>query len=88
MPERDFLNEYLPKVTLVEPEGTYLIWLDFSQYELSDKEINDKMVNGAKVWLDNGKMFGESGKGFQRINIASPKALIVEAMEKIKNEFN
>ncbi len=85
---RDFLEAYLPKVTLVEPQGTYLLWLDFSKYELSDSKVNDKMVNGAKVWLDSGKMFGESGKGFQRINIACPRSIVVEGMEKIRTEFS
>lgn len=84
---REQLNTYLPKVKLVEPEGTYLVWLDFSEYQLSDEELNKRMVHGAKVWLDGGTMFGQSGSGFQRINIASPRKLIKEGMSRIIKEF-
>lgn len=84
---RRFVNEHLEKVKLIEPEGTYLVWLDFSDYGLSDQELNKRISHGAKVWLDGGTMFGQSGAGFQRINIASPRALIKEGLEKIKSEF-
>lgn len=84
---REQLSEHLPKVKLVEPEGTYLVWLDFSEYNLSDIDLNKKMVHGAQVWLDDGTMFGKSGTGFQRINIASPRKLIEEGMNRIIEEF-
>ena len=55
---RGYLKDKLPLVRLVEPEGTFLLWLDFSALGLSDSEIDDIIVNKAKVWLDRGTMFG------------------------------
>lgn len=82
-----FLKERLPKVKLVYPEGTYLLWLDFNGLNLSDDKIEELMVNKAKLWLDSGKMFGNSGKGFQRINIALPRKKLKMALENIEKTF-
>lgn len=83
---RTYLKENLPKVYLIEPEATYLIWLDFRQLGNAD-EINNKIVNEAKLWLDRGEMFGEAGAGFQRINIACPRATLKEALDRLKKVF-
>ena len=80
---RTFVKEKLPKARLIEPEGTYLLWLDFSAYGYSDSELDDLIVNRAKVWLDRGTMFGSEGDNYQRINIATPRALLQEALERI-----
>ena len=84
---RDFLAEHLPKVKLVDTQGTYLLWLDFSAYGLSQDELDRRTINGAKLWLDSGTMFGEEGKGFQRINIACPRSVLAEALEHLAKEF-
>lgn len=81
---RSFVWEELPGIRLVEPEGTYLIWLDCSGLGYSDEELNYKVLNDARLWLDEGSMFGEEGKGFQRINIACPKSILEEAMWRFK----
>ena len=80
---REYLHERLPKVRLVEPEGTYLVWLDFNAYGLSPKELNDTIVHKAKVWLDDGHIFGADGDGFQRINLCSPRSVLKEAVDRI-----
>ena len=80
---RSFLAERLPRVRLIEPEGTYLIWLDFSDYGYSDDELDERIAQKAKVWLDRGTMFGPEGNQYQRINIATPRALLKEALERI-----
>lgn len=82
-----FLKEKLPKVKLVYPEGTYLLWLNFNELKLSDDEIEKILLNEAKLWLDNGKMFGKSGKGFQRINVAVPKKRLEKALENLEKAF-
>lgn len=82
-----FLKEKLPKVKLVYPEGTYLLWLNFNELNLSDDEIENLLLNEAKLWLDNGKMFGKTGKGFQRINIAVPKKRLKQALENLEKAF-
>ena len=84
----NFLKEKLPKVKLIYPEGTYLLWLDFNELNMTDEKIEDLMINEAKLWLDNGKMFGETGKGFQRLNIALPRKKLEWAMEQLENTFN
>ena len=80
---RTYLAEKLPNVRLIEPEGTFLLWLDFSALGYSDSELDDLIVNKAKVWLDRGTMFGPEGDKYQRINIATPQPLLREALDRI-----
>lgn len=81
---RNFLKDNLPAVHLIESEGTYLLWLDFSELGLSDEALEDLMVNGARLWLDAGTMFGESGRQFERFNIACPRSVLRRAFEQLK----
>lgn len=81
---QDFLT---PNIKLVEPQAMYLLWLDFSQYRLTQSEL-DHRVENAKLWFNGGTMFGAGGKGFQRINIACPKSVLIDALEKLEKEFN
>jgi len=85
---RSYLKDKLPLVRLIEPEGTFLLWLDFSAYGLEDGELDNIIVNKAKVWLDRGTMFGPEGKCYQRINIATPQPLIKEALDRIAGALN
>lgn len=80
---REYLRERLPKVRLVEPEGTYLAWLDFNGCGMNPSDLNDTIARKAKVWLDDGHMFGADGDGFQRINLCSPRSVIKEALDRI-----
>ena len=84
---KEFITEQLPKVKLVETQGTYLLWLDFSAYELPQEELDGRIISGAKLWLDDGMMFGEEGKGFQRMNIACPQDTLSEALRRLAREF-
>lgn len=84
---KDYLKNHLPEIELIEPEGTYLIWLDFRKLGLSDEEVDDIMIKQAKLWLDSGKIFGSEGNGFQRINIACPRIILEEALNRIKDAF-
>lgn len=81
---RSFLRERLPRIRLVEPQGTYLVWLDFSDLGLSDQELEELVSNKAKLWLDSGLMFGEEGRGFQRVNIACPRQLLEKAFTQLE----
>lgn len=80
---REYLEKNLPMIRLIEPEGTYLIWLDCRGLGLPEEELERLIVQEAKLWLDAGVMFGESGEGFERINIACPRAVVREAMERL-----
>ncbi len=81
---RDFLKEELPKVKLIEPEGTYLIWLDFSEVTQDHKVLEDIIVDKAKLWLDPGMIFDKDSALFERINIACPRQTVRQAMEQLK----
>ena len=81
---RCFLAQHLPQIKLVEPEGTYLIWLDCSGLGLSDRELNKLVVEKARLWLDAGSMFGKVGEQFERINIACPRSTLEEALRRLE----
>lgn len=81
----EYLKEHIPLIKLIIPEGTYLLWLDFRRLQISDKELNDLLIEHARLWLDSGTMFGKEGKGFQRINIACPRAYLRQALNQLKN---
>lgn len=82
-----FLKERMPQVKFHIPEGTYIGWLDFSGYGLTDTEIHDRIYNKANVVLEDGTMFGPEGAGYQRICLPSPRSLIAAAMERIAAQF-
>lgn len=84
---QEFLAEHMPKVKTYIPEGTYIMWLDFSGYGISAEEIHDRIYNKANVILEDGTMFGEEGELYQRICTPSPRPLIKEALERIAKEF-
>jgi cystathionine beta-lyase len=90
---RDFVREYLrsnlPKIRLVEPEGTYLLWLDCRELEMSDPELKEFFVRQARVGMNPGTVFGEeAGSGFMRLNIGSPRRIIAEALNRITLALN
>ncbi|MDR1615902.1 MAG: pyridoxal phosphate-dependent aminotransferase [Syntrophomonadaceae bacterium] len=85
---RRFLNDNLPQIELVEPEGTYLAWLDCRSLRLSVKELEDFILHQARLWLDGGTMFGAGGAGFQRINIACPQLFLQKALNNLQEAVN
>ena len=84
---RDFVREYLrahlPKIHLIEPEGTYLLWLDCRELGMNDTQLKEFFVYQAKVGMNPGTVFGEVGSGFMRLNIGSPRRIIAEALDRI-----
>ena len=82
-----FLAKELPNVTLIEPEGTYLLWLDFRAYGLTAKELDDIIVHEAGLWLDSGHIFGKDGEGFERLNIACPWSTLETGLQKLAAAF-
>ena len=81
---RQFLREKLPDIALIEPEGTYLVWLDLRKLGLTEQQQRQLIVQDAKLWLDTGTLFGQVGEGFERINIACPRATIEQAMQRLE----
>lgn len=81
---REFVKNHLPKAVMTEPEGTYLVWIDFSGYGLSDDALEKTVTDKAKLWLDSGKIFGPETAQFERFNMAAPRAVIEEAFGRLK----
>lgn len=81
---KKYVEENLHGVRMIEHEGTYLVWLDFRGTGLSVEELEELIIYKAKLWLDSGKIFGECGSGFQRINVACPRSILSEALERIR----
>ena len=81
---RSFVKDNLPGIKLIEPQGTYFAWLDCSGLGMNKDELNDFIVNKAKLWLDGGHIFGESSELFQRIVLACPRATVEKAMANLK----
>ena len=82
---RDFLRQRIPALTLVEAEGTYLAWIDCRKLGLDDHALKRFMLDEAKLWLDQGDMFGPEGGGFVRINIATQRATLERALVQLEH---
>ncbi len=80
----DFINERLPMIKTIKPEATYLMWLDFNNIGIPQDKIQEFLINEAKVAMNDGGTFGVNGKGFARMNVACPRYMVEEAMEKIE----
>jgi cystathionine beta-lyase len=86
---RDWVQEYLenniPSIKLIKPEGTYLLWLDCRALGMSDEELKRFFVHDACVGLSPGTVFGAAGSGFMRMNIGTPLRIVKVALERIKS---
>ena len=81
---KKYVKDNMPGVNVIDGEGTYLLWLDFRGTGIDADELDRRIIYDAKLWLDSGKIFGKTGTGFQRINVAAPRKTIEECMERIK----
>ena len=79
-----YIRQEIPEVKVVCPEGTYLVWLDFRKLGLSEQQREELLLKKAELWLDSGAVFGKSGEGFERINIACRRDTLKKALEKLK----
>lgn len=85
---RDFLQKRLPMLGLVEPEGSYLLWIDCHALGLTDDQLDSLLTQKAKLWVSMGRVFGAGGEGFIRINIACPKALLERAFSQLEQAIH
>lgn len=81
---RSYLAKRLPDIYMVNPEGTYVIWLDCTALGMSDKELDRFMKEEARLWLDAGSMFGEESGQFVRINMTCPRSVLEKAMNQLE----
>jgi len=82
---KTYLSKHIPKVRLIEPEGTYLAWLDCNELGLSAKKLDEALLAKCKLWLSSGLSFGKGGNGFERVNTACPRSVLQNALERLKN---
>jgi len=81
---KDYLAKEIPEITLIEPEGTYLLWIDCRKLGLSNDELMDRLINKGKLALEPGKKFGDEGEGFVRMNIGCPRSTVKEGLRRLK----
>ena len=87
----DYVDEFLranaPKIKVIRPQASYLLWLDCREMGLTQAELNDFFVDKAHLALNDGVSFGEEGRGFMRLNIASPRSIIEQAMKQLAEAY-
>lgn len=79
----DFCAKHLPQINVVPLEATYLVWLDCRSILTSSADFTEKLVRNEKVWLNPGTMYGNAGEGFLRINIACPRSLLADGLNRL-----
>lgn len=80
----DYVQKNMPEVEIIKPEGTYLVWFDFKNLNLSNEEIAKVLVEEGKVALNSGTSFGNVGTGFFRMNIACPRYMVQDGIERVE----
>jgi len=85
---KNYFLKNIPRIKVIDPEGTYLIWLDCHDLDMDNNVLRSFMRENAKVGLEDGFIFGESGSGFMRMNIACPRYILSEALKRIENAVN
>lgn len=83
-----YIKTHMPKLKVIKPQGTYLLWVDFNGLNVDDKVLKDALINKGKVALSCGSSFGIGGDGYYRINLACPKSMVLEALKRIKLAIN
>ena len=85
---KDFFSKYLPQLSILPLEATYLVWIDCSALGLQSAKIAEMLLENEKLWVNEGAMYGKAGEGFIRLNIACPRELLVQGLNKIKKAFS
>ena len=84
----EYIKNHLPKLKLYKPEGTYLLWVDFSGLNIDDDILKDALLNKGKIAINPGYAFGIGGNGYYRINLACPRAMVLDALKRIDFAIN
>ena len=78
-----YIHDHLSGVRMVRPEGTFLVWLDLGDLGFTPAEQEQRIVGDTGLWLDSGRIFGKTGTGFERINIACPRSILEKAVKRL-----
>jgi cysteine-S-conjugate beta-lyase len=84
----DFINKRTPILKANETEGTYFLWVDCRALGFKKEELEKFMINKARLWFNQGYIFGEEGEGFVRINFACRRSTLDEALNRLENSIN
>ena len=83
----DFIKREMPKIRIHKAEATYMIWLNFKDYGITDAELNHKMIHEAGLGLNAGNIFGKEGEFCMRVNLACPRSIVEKALNQMKSAF-
>lgn len=81
---RHYFRERIPRVKLVEPQGTFLLWLDFRELGLDAKQLKDFLTQEARIAVSPGYWFGRQGAGYARMTIACPRAMLEDGLQQLE----
>ena len=82
---KDYCEEHLPQLPVAPLEGTYLAWMDCRSLNIPSEELEEELMKKAKLWLNAGSMYGKEGEGFMRWNLACPRQLVKEGLERFSS---
>ena len=85
---QEYFTQKIPKIKVIKPQGTYLLWFDCRALGLDDMELRSFMRKKARVGLDDGFLFGAGGSGFERMNIGCPRGILQEVLHRIETAVN
>ena len=83
-----YVEEHLPKLNVIRPDSTYLIWIDCTQLQKTDAELKELLLQKGKLALEDGTKYGPGGEGFVRMNIGCPLSLVHEGLERLRKAFS
>jgi cysteine-S-conjugate beta-lyase len=84
----EYFSKRIPKIKVIKPQGTYLVWLDCRKLGMDNQALKSFMSDKARVGFDDGFLFGAAGSGFERMNIACPRTILLEALARIEKAVN
>ena len=84
----DYIKNYMPQLKVKKPEGTYLLWVDFSNLNVDKKDLKNALINKGRIALSDGSSFGIGGDGYYRINLACPRSMVLEGLKRIEFAIN
>lgn len=80
----DYIKNHMPQLKVKKPEGTYLLWVDFSNLNVDKKDLKNALINKGRIALSDGSSFGIGGDGYYRINLACPRSMVLEGLKRIE----
>ena len=85
---RDFIRSKLPMLNVLPMEATYLCWIDCRELGLTDGRLQELILEDARIYVDDGPIFGREGSGFFRLNLACPRKIVEKALNRLKNSID